>query len=153
MLQTLIVVTSTAAVALVLSLVFALAIACSNGKQKGDNQTKARVFVTFRISNIPKGVTKEQFRDILDSLSDEIITGPDTALTNYLGWSFAPAAASALSERFCVATTTFHIPPALDEVEAAIKRNIGVKAGRLRVDLDFFGLTPLADPQDDVAVE
>jgi hypothetical protein len=90
----------------------------------------------------------------LDSLPGEIGTPPDLDIqTNLSRWSFAPAAASTLSERFCVATVTFHVPPSLSELEAVIKRRIGVKASRLKVDLDFFGLTPLADPQQDVAVE
>ena|SRR5438034_283627 len=110
--------------------------------------------LTFRISNIPRSVTKNRFGDILNIVAGaaSISSGaPDQP--RLLGWSFTPAAASALSERFYVATVSLRGPPAPIQLEAAIKHEIGDKASHLRVDLDFFGLTPLADPQQDVDVE
>jgi len=96
-------------------------------------------------------VTGDQIRDILTSLSS---TASGIAhQPNLLGWSFTPAAVSGLAERFWVATATFRVPPALSELEMAIKRKIGEEASRLTVDEDFFGLTPLADPPQNTAVE
>jgi len=154
MLQTLMLFTSTAFVALIVSLGLVLAVAHLNSERRRDKQTKGPIFHTFRISNIPRHMTKDQFRDILASLPDETSTAPGTATeTNLFGWSFAPTAALSLSDRFCVATATFRVPPALDELEAALRYKIGIEASRLKVDPDFFGLTPLADPQQNVAVE
>lgn len=113
----------------------------------------ARRFQTFRISNIPRYLTTEQFRDVLFHLptrnkASQVIDGP-----NVLGWSYAPAAASSLSGRFCVATVTFHVPPVVEELEMDIKRACGSNASRVKVDLDFLGLTPLADPGETATVE
>ncbi|KAF2181720.1 hypothetical protein K469DRAFT_588829, partial [Zopfia rhizophila CBS 207.26] len=150
--QTITLVISTVVVVLFSLLGLALALASTNGRRISDNQGKARKFLTFRISNVPQSLSEGQFRDIL--ISDDMSTAPDnTAQANLLGWSFAPAAASTISERFCVATATFRVPPAASKLEATFKRKIGVGAGRLKVDLDFFGLTPLADPQQNVNVD
>jgi hypothetical protein len=110
----------------------------------------SRKFLTVRISNIPQSVTRDQFRDILRSLSN---TASGFSSANVLGWSFTPAAISGLVERFCVATVTFHVTPALGELETALKRKIGSEATRLLVDEDFFGLTPLAAPLQSPVVE
>lgn len=109
-----------------------------------------RKYLTIRISNIPRDVTKDQFRGILRSLSK---TTSDFTSNNILGWSFTPAAIVGLSERFCVATVTFHIAPALGDLEVSLKRKLGEGATRLFVDEDFFGLTPLAAPLQSPAVE
>jgi hypothetical protein len=101
--------------------------------------------LTLRISNIPRNITEEEFRRILD-LAGEINTSPGAAdRPELLGWS---CARSGHSERSFVATATFRVPPTPNQLESAIKRTMGVEAAQLRVDLDFFGLTPLADPQD-----
>jgi hypothetical protein len=101
--------------------------------------------LTLRISNIPRNITEEEFRHILD-LAGEINTSPGAAdRPELLGWS---CARSGHSERSFVATATFLVPPTPSQLESAIKRTLGVEAAQLRVDLDFFGLTPLADPQD-----
>ena len=102
------------------------------------------MLLTFRISNIPQGVTRDQFRDILTSLSST--ASGITHQANLLGWSFTPASVSGLAERFCVATATFRVPPSLSDLEMVLKREIGEEASRLTVDEDFFGLTPLAVP-------
>ncbi|KAL9471607.1 hypothetical protein ACSS6W_009548 [Trichoderma asperelloides] len=109
-----------------------------------------RKYLTIRISNIPRDVTKDQFRGILRSLSK---TTSDFTSNNILGWSFTPAAIVGLSERFCVATVTFHIAPALGDLEVSLKRKLGEGATRLFVDEDFFGLTPLAAPLQSPAVD
>ena len=148
------VITVISAVALILWLVFVFAVVRSGGAPKGVDQTKARAFLTFRISNIPRKVTKCDFQEILASLAEEMSTSLGAvSQPNLVGWSFAPAAAPQLSQRFSVATITFCVSPTAPELEATIKRRIGVEAGRLTVDLDFFGLTPLADPQQGAAVE
>jgi hypothetical protein len=106
--------------------------------------------LTLRISNIPGNITKEKFRDILTVLAEKLNTSPTAAdWPQLLGWSFAR---SGHSEASFVATATFRVPPAPIQLESAIKHAIGVGSDHLRVDMDFFGLTPLADPQD-AAVE
>jgi hypothetical protein len=132
---------STAALALILSIGLALIIARPNAKRTRVLHKSTRMFLTFRISNIPRDVTGDQIRDILSSTASGIAHQP-----NLLGWSFTPAVVPGLAERFWVATATFRVPPALSELEMAIKRKIGEEASRLTVDEDFFGLTPLADP-------
>lgn len=107
-----------------------------------------RKFLTVKISNIPKNVTREKLEHILAGT-----TSNGTDETNFIGSSFTPAAISGLSDRFCVATATFRTAPACGELEIAIKRKIGPEASRLKVDEDFFGLTPLADPLQDTEVE
>lgn len=109
-----------------------------------------RKYLTIRVSNIPRDVTRDQFRGILRSLSK---TTSDFTSNNILGWSFTPAAIAGLSERFCVATVTFHVAPALSDLEVSLKRKLGEGATRLLVDEDFFGLTPLAAPFQSPAVE
>ncbi|EHK50529.1 putative ankyrin repeat protein [Trichoderma atroviride IMI 206040] len=109
-----------------------------------------RKYLTIRISNIPRDVTRDQFRGILRSLSK---TTSDFTSNNILAWSFTPAAIAGLSERFCVATVTFHVAPALSDLEVSLKRKLGEGATRLLVDEDFFGLTPLAAPLQNPAVD
>lgn len=104
--------------------------------------------LTVKISNIPGNITKEEFEGILANLADELGPLPNAAnRPGLLGWSFAR---SGHSEQSSIATATFCVPPAPSQLEFAIKRSIGAVSDHLRVDLDFFGLTPLADPQDAV---
>ena|SRR5436305_3709824 len=56
-------------------------------------------------------------------------------------------ARSGHSERSAIATATFSVPPAPNELESALKRKM-VDSALLRIDLNFFGLTPLADPHE-----
>lgn len=133
--------------------VFILVVLHSKNKRIGREKKQSHL-VTFRISNIPKRLTEIEFRDILLKLPDGASTSSVTSVrTNLSGWSFAPAAASTLSDRSWVATATFHNPPTLGHLETAIKREIGPEAGRVRVDSDFLGLTPLADCRQGTAVE
>jgi hypothetical protein len=101
--------------------------------------------LTLRISNIPRNITEGELQHMVD-LAGEVNASPGTAdRPELLAWSLAR---SGHSERSFVATATVREPPAPSQLESAIKRTIGVGSGQLRVDLDFFGLTPLADPQD-----
>jgi hypothetical protein len=108
-------------------------------------QTKARAGpLTLRISNIPGGITRNAFKQILTDLAVKMTSSSGAPhQPRVLGWSFA---ASGHSKQSFVATATFHISLAPAQLESAIRRSVGIDWGRLRVDLDFFGLTPLADP-------
>jgi hypothetical protein len=104
--------------------------------------------LTLRISNIPGNITRVGFEDILTGLADKSSTSLSAAdQPQLLGWSFARSGHSEISS---IATATFRVPPAPSQLESAIKSAIGAGSDHLRVDLDFFGLTPLADPQDPV---
>jgi hypothetical protein len=146
-------VASTAAFTLILYFGLALIIIRSNGakRYKPLNRRMTHKFPTFRISNIPREVTEDQFRDILTSLPIKVegLLGQP----NLLGFSYSPAAVSGLAERYWVATGTFEGPLVSNDLETAIKRKIGVGAARLKVDLDFFGITPLYDPPQNTDVE
>jgi hypothetical protein len=102
--------------------------------------------LTLRISNIPGSISKDEFEYILTDAAAGIIASPGAAYTpGLLGFSFA---ASGHSEGSFVATATFRTSPSPTQLESAIKRKPNLDWGRLRVDLDFFGLTPLTDPID-----
>ena len=137
---------------LILSFGLALVFTRSKDENSSANQAKSEKSLTLRISNIPKCVTKVQLKEILESW-DSGTNSNTTAQANLLRWSFVPAAASSLSQRFWIATATFRIAPTPSELEAAVKRKIGFEADRVRVDADFFGLTPLTDPEHDIAAE
>ncbi|KAL7918158.1 putative ankyrin repeat protein [Trichoderma austrokoningii] len=135
---------STVMVAAVLSFGLALLIPRPNLHKEAHIPGKSpRKYHAIRISNIPCDVTRDQFLGILRSQSKAT---SDFASDNILGWSFTFAAIAGLSERFCVATVTFRIAPALRDLEVSLKRKLGEGATRLLVDEDFFGLTPLATP-------
>jgi hypothetical protein len=100
---------------------------------------------TLRISNIPRSISKSDFEAILAHVALEVNALSDAAdQPGLLGWSFA---AAAHSEGSFVATATFCASLAPAQVEAAIRRSLQLDWGRLRVDTDFFGLTPLAEPK------
>ena len=99
--------------------------------------------LTLRISNIPTKITKEEFKEVLANAAKKMSFSSGPASEPLLGWSFAR---SGHSDRFSVGTATFGIPPAPSQLEAAIKGALGEGSTYLRVDLDFFGITPLADP-------
>jgi hypothetical protein len=100
--------------------------------------------LTLRISNIPGSISKDEFECILTDAAGGIIASPGAAHTpGLLGFSFA---ASGHSEGSFVATATFRKSPSPTQLESVIKRKSNLDWGRLRVDLDFFGLTPLTDP-------
>lgn len=113
-----------------------------------------RKSLTFRISNIPREVVdKDKFLDIL---TKPPATAGDTVnklQSTLLGFSYSPSAVPSHAGRYAVATATFEHAPTVSELEKFIKREIGVKASRLTVDLDFFGLTPLTNPLQDITVE
>lgn len=143
----------TTALALLLSLTLVFTSVRSKRKSEQANTKTLPANLTYRISNIPRHLTKAQFHDILLDLPGDITSKNTADQANVLGWSFAPTAAFALSERFWVATVTFRVPPPLHELETSLRRNIGFEAARLKLDLDFSGLTPLFDPEQGVAVE
>ncbi|EHK19922.1 uncharacterized protein TRIVIDRAFT_122435, partial [Trichoderma virens Gv29-8] len=123
----------------------------AGNKQSSIPPNSARRSLTFRISSIPRGVDREKFRDILTRLPT---TNSARELKwTLLGFSYSPSAAPSQAQRYAVATATFANAPTLSELEKSIKREIGIDASRLKVDSDFFGLTPLADPSQDVAVD
>lgn len=102
--------------------------------------------LTLRISNIPGNITKERLGDILTDLAVKMSTSTGAAdRPQLLGWSFMR---SGHTERSFVATATFSVPPAPSQLESDIKCAMDVGSAHLRVDSDFFGLTPLAGPED-----
>lgn len=102
--------------------------------------------LTLRISNIPGSISKDEFECILTDAAAGIIASSGAAHTpGLLGFSFA---ASGHSEGSFIATATLRTSPSPTQLESAIKRKPNVDWGRLRADLDFFGLTPLTDPID-----
>jgi hypothetical protein len=118
------------------------------GSVQTENERTKGSPLTLRISNIPGSITKSDFQRILTNLVGEMGASHGAAdQPRLLGWSFASTAASGHSKRSSVATVTFNVSPAPAQLESAIKRNTKVDCGRLRVDFDFFGFTPLADPQ------
>ncbi|KAL6695606.1 hypothetical protein J3F84DRAFT_408618 [Trichoderma pleuroticola] len=58
-----------------------------------------------------------------------------------------------LAKRFAVATVTFAEAPDLGELETNLKKTMSDCDNGLIVDLDFFGITPLADPLQDTLVD
>ncbi|PTB53172.1 hypothetical protein M431DRAFT_509509 [Trichoderma harzianum CBS 226.95] len=107
--------------------------------------------LTFRISNIPLEVTRDKLEDILTKLPKTTETGHGQS--NLLRFSYSPAAGSMLAKRFAVATVTFAEAPDLGELEKFLKKTIGDRDTGVIVDLDFFGLTPLADPLQNTFVD
>jgi hypothetical protein len=104
---------------------------------------------TFRISGILQGLSRQEFRDILTNLRVETSSiSPVSVQLELLGWSFALGH----SRQSSIATATFCPPPATDQLRSAIRKEIK-DSNYLRVDTDFFGLTPLADPAELPAVE
>jgi hypothetical protein len=133
--------------------ILALIVQPSNVAAKQKKTKTVNTSLTFRISNIPRQLAKERLGDILFGVTNKLAPSDIAAETNVAGWSCTPAAASGLSERFSVATVTYRKPPSLSDLEKAIRSEIGIEASRLKVDVDFFGLTPLADPGEDATVE
>jgi hypothetical protein len=130
-----------AVTATTLSIFLAFALAISHGVLRGTSHARTKKKstkpLTFRISNIPRDLDKETFEIILNDLAG--LPGTPPVL---LGLSFTK---SGRPEQSSVATVTFLEPPAPSQLESAIKSAIGHNSAHLRVDLDFFGLTPLAD--------
>lgn len=106
-------------------------------------------FQTFRISNIPQSVTKVKFREALNKLSGNQGSYP----SNISAFSFEPAAAFGLTDRFRVACVTFVVSPDVAILESTLKGEFGIEADRLRTDSDFFGITPIYSPEENPSVE
>lgn len=102
--------------------------------------TLSRRYHTYRISNIPISVTKDALEEILvDNGAEE----------NLICFSFALAVASTLATKYRVATVTFVEAPEMSELQKTLRIRLGSQASQLRVDSDFFGLTPLSSPSHD----
>lgn len=115
----------------------------------GRNSTPGRN-LTCRISNIPARVSKKEFEVALRTSGANLrVFGISRSATALIRWSYAR---SGHSPHFYVATATFSTSPAPDVLEASIKKQLRLESTDLRVDLNFFGLTPLADP-DKATVE
>ena len=116
-------------------------------RQKGSERPKASQSpLTFRISNIPIEITNSRFQDILRSAiaqsSNSPTASPRPAL---LGWSLAR---SGHLEQFLVGTVTLSSSQDPYQLRLTIEHAMGLESSELRVDLDFFGLTPLAYPEN-----
>ncbi|KAI1744083.1 hypothetical protein F4680DRAFT_444115 [Xylaria scruposa] len=94
----------------------------------------ARRYQTYCISNIPISVTQDALCEALAETGTE---------GNLIGFSYALAVASTLSSKYRVATVTFIEAPEITELQKALRIRFGSQASLLRVDSDFFGLTPL----------
>jgi hypothetical protein len=112
--------------------------------------------LTFRISNIPsqiykggceESLTQKDFEAILNDVQRGLLKkgGHSADVPVQTLYSFAPSAHSA---RSFVATATIYDPPAPSQLESEIKSKIGGNSAQLRVELDFFGLTPLTAPEE-----
>ncbi|KFZ13994.1 hypothetical protein V501_03431 [Pseudogymnoascus sp. VKM F-4519 (FW-2642)] len=112
--------------------------------------------LTFRISNIPsqiykggseENLTQKGFKAILNDVQRGLLKngGHSADMPAQTLYSFAP---SAHSTRSFVATATIYNPPAPSQLESEIKSKIGGNSAQLRVELDFFRLTPLSAPEE-----
>ncbi|KAL5349520.1 hypothetical protein ACLOAV_005815 [Pseudogymnoascus australis] len=112
--------------------------------------------LTFRISNIPsqiykggseENLTQKDFEAILNDVQRGLLKngGHSADMPPQILYSFTPSAHSA---RSFVATATIYNPPAPSQLESEIKSKIGGNSAQLRVELDFFGLTPLSAPEE-----
>ena len=134
-------------VLLTVTIVFtsALSLAWLFAVWRGSGKVRASP-LTLRISNIPGSVSKDEFERILTDAAAETIASSGAAhKPGLLGFSFA---ASGQSGGSYTATATFLVAPSPTQLESAIKRTPNLEWGYLRVDQDFFGLTPLTDPMD-----
>jgi hypothetical protein len=105
--------------------------------------------ITFRVSNIPISITKEDFKLILECATDSLSHGKGASRCELLGWSYAR---SGHSPQFCVATTTFRGSPDPGKLEAAIRHDVTKNLALLRVDSNFFGMTTIYN-HDNPAIE
>lgn len=148
---------TTTVVSTVLIVLFSilLTIAIFRASRKPDAEKPRAVPLTFRISNIPSKIykggyeetlTEKDFGVILNGIQSDLSkVDPSADPPAQVQFSFAPSAHSA---RYFVATATIYDPPAPDQLELVIKGKIGSNSTQLRVDLDFFGLTPLTAPEE-----
>lgn len=103
--------------------------------------------LAFRISNIPKEIPGYQVLQIFEQLAVDKFAVGELGGQNVLGWSLAPAAASADAARYSTATVTFKLLPTEFQF-AGLSKYIDLvpKAPPLIVDRHFYGFTPLATP-------
>jgi len=145
--------------AVLFSILLTLAIPITVGifrtSRKPDANKLCAASLTFRISNIPRKIykggseedlTDEDFKAILNGIQNGLSekVDPSAVLPAQIQYSFVSSAHSAQS---FVATATIYDPPAPSQLESVIKGRIGGNSAQLRVDLDFFGLTPLTAPE------
>lgn len=98
--------------------------------------------LAFRISNISCDITPDLFLESLHFLDNNPLAD---GRGNLLGWSFAPSAASADSERYRTATVTFKsVPPQFQLPSNFV--DLIPNAPPVIIDKDFYGLTPLYSP-------
>lgn len=105
--------------------------------------------LAFRISNIPRQITSAEFVHVLDQLPHHGSSGAglvDGGQQNILGWSFAPAAASADAGKYSTATVTFRSIPTLFQFPDTSSRIAIAEDVYCTVDKHFHGLTPLNFP-------
>ncbi|KAF8535207.1 hypothetical protein BDD12DRAFT_856400 [Trichophaea hybrida] len=110
-----------------------------------EEASEERSWRAVRISQIPSSVKKEEFSDILNSLSEN-------GVRNVLGWSYCPDATTCYEEKFNVATVVFRkAPPWI------LNSGYGTwetKSATFAVDINFLGLTPLSSPiREDIIVD
>lgn len=103
--------------------------------------------LAFRISNIPKEIDGDQLLHLLNGLRLDISSSGKLDNQNVLGWSLAPAAASADAAGYSTATVTFKSLPTEFQF-AGLSRSIYLvpNAPPVNVDKHFYGFTPLAAP-------
>lgn len=140
---------------ILLTLAIPITVGIFRASRKPDVKKPRAAPLTFRISNIPRKIykggseenlTQKDFEAILNDIQSGLSkkVDPSADPPAQIQYSFAPSAHSAQS---FVATATIYDPPAPSELESVIKGKIGGNSAQLRVDLDFFGLTPLTAPE------
>ncbi|KAH8679043.1 hypothetical protein BGZ60DRAFT_513281 [Tricladium varicosporioides] len=141
---------------IIFSILLTLAISITVGIFRASRKKPRAAPLTFRISNIPskiykdgseENLTQKHFEAILNDIQSSLSkkVDPSTDSPAQVQYSFAPSAHSAQS---FVATATIYDPPAPSQLESVIKGKIGGNSAQLRVELDFFGLTPLTAPEE-----
>lgn len=90
----------------------------------------------------------DQYFQILDNLNGD--SSSNGGESNVLGWSFAPAAATADSGLHSTITVTFRSAPAIFQFEGPSRR---VHYPEHVIDKCFYGLTPLSGSGQHTTVE
>ena len=133
-------------IAVVFSIVLEYAVRRTRLRRDPTTKEPSRGPLTLRISGIPGSITKAEFEEILKNVVHQISAA--SRLDDQSKLSFAPAH----SRRAFIATATIHAPPSPPHLQSALGKNIP-ESNCLRVDLDFFGLTPLTNPGENCTVE
>lgn len=106
--------------------------------------------LTLRVSGIPAAIAADTFLSLMEEYITTNSTTEETeAEKNILLSSFAPSASSADRETMRVATIT------LRDIPLVLRRGgpVILQGFRVFVDVDFFGLTPLSNPEAEIDVE